>query len=199
MYAKCLPCSAKRCRKSYSAAIGCKDVGRWFIGNVRARGSSDQNLILIDEAPIYNPSHLFGLISVFNPDAINHVDLHKSNMPAQYGGRVSSVIDCKMKEGNMYKYDFSAGISPFSTTVSANGPIVKEKSSFFVSGRKGFIDLFFKPGGRLALVPAFYDVNVKVNTKIGDNDRLFLSFYNGKDRLQSAEGFFNKWETHRER
>lgn len=179
--------------KAIQQLSGVKTLGDGSSAMFIRGGSSDQNLILIDEAPIYNPSHLFGLVSVFNSDAINHVDLYKSNMPAQYGGRVSSVIDCKMKEGNMYKYDFSAGLSPFSTTVSVNGPIVKEKSSFFVSGRKSIIDLVFKPGGALALVPAFYDVNLKVNTKIGDKDRLFLSFYNGKDRMQSAEGFFNKW------
>jgi len=179
--------------KAIQQQSGVKTLGDGSSAMFVRGGSSDQNLILIDEAPIYNPSHLFGLISVFNPDALNHVDLHKSNMPAQYGGRVSSVIDCKMKEGNMYDYDFSVGVSPFSTTLSANGPIIKEKSSFFVSGRKSFIDLFFKSRDNITLVPAFYDINLKLNTIIGKNDRLFVSFYNGKDKLKSAEGFFNKW------
>ncbi|MFO7655451.1 MAG: TonB-dependent receptor, partial [Bacteroidales bacterium] len=88
--------------KAIQLQSGVKTLGDGSSGMFVRGGSSDQNLILIDEAPIYNPSHLFGLISVFNPDALNHVDLYKSNMPAQYGGRVSSVIDCKMKEGNMY-------------------------------------------------------------------------------------------------
>lgn len=179
--------------KAIQLQSGVKTLGDGSSGMFVRGGSSDQNLILIDEAPIYNPSHLFGLISVFNPDALNHVELYKSNMPAQYGGRVSSVIDCKMKEGNLYDYDFSAGISPFSATLTANGPLVKEESSFFISGRKSFIDLFFSPGPNLALVPAFYDLNMKVNTKVGKNDRLFISFYNGKDLLESVDGFYNKW------
>lgn len=179
--------------KAIQLQSGVKTLGDGSSGMFVRGGSSDQNLIIIDEAPIYNPSHLFGLISVFNPDALNHVDLYKSNMPAQYGGRVSSVIDCKMKEGNMYDYNFSAGISPFSTILTANGPIIKEKSSFFVSGRKSLIDLFIHPGPNLALVPAFYDLNLKVNTKIGKNDRLFVSIYKGKDLLESVDGLYNKW------
>lgn len=179
--------------KAIQLQSGVKTLGDGSSGMFVRGGSSDQNLILIDEAPIYNPSHLFGLISVFNPDALNHVDLYKSNMPAQYGGRVSSVIDCKMKEGNMHNYDFSIGISPFSTIFTANGPLIKEKSSFFVSARKSFIDVLFNPGPNMALVPAFYDLNVKINTKIGKSDRLFVSFYNGNDLLESVDGFYNKW------
>lgn len=179
--------------KAIQLQSGVKTLGDGSSGMFVRGGSSDQNLILIDEAPIYNPSHLFGLVSVFNPAALNHVDLYKSNMPAQYGGRVSSVIDCKMKEGNMYEYDFSAGISPFSAILTANGPIVKEKSSFFVSGRRSFIDLFFTPSPNMTLVPSFYDLNLKVNTKIGKKDRLYISLYNGKDLLKSVDGFYNKW------
>lgn len=155
-------------------------------------GNSDQNLILMDEAPIYNPSHLFGLVSVFNPDALNHIDFYKGNMPAQFGGRVSSVINAKMKEGNMYDYNFSASLSPFTSTLTANGPIVTEKSSFFFSGRRSFIDLFLRPNSNSVLTPSFYDINMKVNTIFGKN-RLFISFYNGKDLLESADGFFNNW------
>ncbi|MDA3882838.1 MAG: TonB-dependent receptor [Bacteroidales bacterium] len=179
--------------KTIQLQSGVKTLGDGSSGMFIRGGSSDQNLILIDEAPIYNPSHLFGLISVFNPDALNYVYLYKSNMPAQYGGRVSSVIDCKMKEGNMYEHVFSAGISPFSGIVTASGPIVQEKSSFFVSGRKSLIDLVFTPGANMALVPSFYDINLKLNTKIGTKNRLFLSFYNGKDVIESLDGFYNKW------
>ena len=179
--------------KAIQLQSGVKTLGDGSSGMFVRGGSSDQNLILIDEAPIYNPSHLFGLISVFNPDAINQVDLYKSNMPAQYGGRVSAVIDCKMKEGNMYDYNYSVSINPFSTTFTVNGPIVKEKSSFFISGRKSLVDLLFNPGQSMTLVPGFYDLNMKVNTKIGTKNRLFISFYNGKDLLESIDGFYNKW------
>ncbi len=180
--------------KAIQMQSGIKTLGDGSSAMFVRGGSSDQNLILIDEAPIYNPSHMFGLVSVFTPDAINHVDLYKSNMPAQYGGRVSSVIDCKMKEGNTNDFDFSIGLSPFSSSVSANGPIVKGKSSFLVSGRKSLVDFFLDPkGGTVSMVPAFYDINVKMNTRIGENNRLYLSFYNGKDRIESADGYFNKW------
>lgn len=179
--------------KTIQLQSGVKSIGDGSSGMFIRGGGSDQNLILIDEAPIYNPSHLFGLISVFNPDALNHVTLFKSNMPAQYGGRVSSVIDCKMKEGNLRKYNFSAGLSPFSTIITMNGPIKKESSSFLFSARKSLVDIFIKPGETMVLVPAFYDLNIKMNSKIGIKDRVFLSVYYGKDRIESADGFFNKW------
>lgn len=180
--------------KAVQLQTGVKTIGDGSSGMFIRGGSADQNLILIDEAPIYNPSHFFGLISVFNPDVINNVDLYKSNMPAQYGGRASAVVDCKMNEGNVKEYDFSFGISPFDVIASANGPIVKDKAAFLVSVRKSLIDIFFtKPGEMIPFIPGYYDVNVKLNTKIGEKDRLFLSVYNGKDRLKSYDGFFNRW------
>ncbi len=181
--------------KAVQLQPGVKTLGDGSSGMFVRGGNSDQNLILIDEAPIYNPSHMFGLISVFNPDAINNITLYKSNMPAQYGGRTSAVLDCKMKEGNMYDYNFSTGISTFSASLFANGPLVKEKSAFLVSARKSIVDLLFKPDqqGMFEIVPGYYDINVKLNTKIGDKDRLYMSFYNGKDRLQSVDGFSNNW------
>lgn len=179
--------------KAIQLQSGVKTIGDGSSGMFIRGGGSDQNLILIDEAPIYNPSHLFGLVSVFNPDALNHVSLYKSNMPAQYGGRASSVIDCKMKEGNMKEYDFATGISPFSSIVTMNGPLQKEKSAFFISARRSLIDFFVEPGTSLVLVPTFYDLNIKLNTKIRSKNRLFLSFYKGADKLESAEGFYNKW------
>ena len=172
---------------------GVKTLGDGSSGMFVRGGGNDQNLILIDEAPIYNPSHLFGLVSIFNPDAVNHVELFKSNMPAQYGGRVSSVIDCKMKEGNANDFDFAVGLSPLSSTLMASGPVWRERSSFLVSARRSFIDFIFKPDGVFSLIPAFYDVNAKLNIQINSRNRLFLSFYNGKDRLESSDGFFNKW------
>jgi hypothetical protein len=179
--------------KAIQLQSGVKTIGDGSSGMFIRGGGSDQNLILIDEAPIYNPSHLFGLVSVFNPDALNNVSLYKSNMPAQYGGRASSVIDCKMKEGNLKEYDFAAGISPFSSIITVNGPIIKEKSAFFISARKSLVDFFVEAGPNMPIVPAFYDLNLKLNTKIGSKDRLFFSLYKGADRLESAEGFYNKW------
>ena len=172
---------------------GVKTLGDGSSGMFVRGGGNDQNLILIDEAPIYNPSHLFGLVSIFNPDAVNHVELFKSNMPAQYGGRVSSVIDCKMKEGNPNKFDFAVGISPLSSTLTASGPVLRERASFLVSARKSLIDLFCNAGDVFSLMPAFYDVNAKLNFQINSRNRLFLSFYNGKDRIESSDGFFNRW------
>ncbi|MFO8022155.1 MAG: TonB-dependent receptor [Perlabentimonas sp.] len=179
--------------KAVQLQSGVKTLGDGSSAMFVRGGSSDQNLILIDEAPVYNPSHLFGLVSVFNPDALNHLTLYKSNMPAHYGGRVSAVLDCKMKEGNLRNYDFSIGISPFATILTANGPIVKEQSSFLVSARKSLVDLAFSPGETMVLVPAFHDLNIKVNSRVGRRNRLFLSVYQGDDRIESAEGFFNKW------
>ena len=110
--------------KAVQMQSGVKTIGDASSGLLVRGGTNDQNLILIDEAPIYNPSHLFGMISIFNPEAVNQVTLYKSNMPAQYGGRVSAVLDCKMKEGNMNHHDFSVALSPFAATLTANGPIV---------------------------------------------------------------------------
>lgn len=182
--------------KAIQLQSGVKTLGDGSSGMFVRGGSSDQNLILIDEAPIYNPAHMFGLLSVFNPDAVNSVSFYKSNMPAQYGGRTSAVIDCKMKEGNSKNHHFSAGISLLSTSVYANGPIVKEQSSYLVSFRKSITDLIFNPvqDGAFVVLPAFYDINVKLNTKIGKNDRLFFSFYDGKDHNKSYDGFDNQWK-----
>lgn len=179
--------------KAIQLQSGVKTLGDGSSGMFIRGGSSDQNLILIDEAPIYNPAHMFGLISVFNPDAVNHVTLYKSNMPAQYGGRVSSVIDSKMKEGNLYEYDYSAGISPFSTTFTVSGPVVKETAAFFFSGRKSLSDLFLKPEESINAIPGFYDLNLKFNSRIGIRDRVFVSFYKGEDLLETSDGFFNVW------
>lgn len=181
--------------KAVQLQAGVKTLGDGSSGMFIRGGSSDQNLIIIDEAPIYNPSHMFGLISVFNADAINNVNLIKSNMPAQYGGRVSAVIDCKLKEGNLYKYNYCISLNPFAASVFANGPIVKEKSAFLLSFRKSVVDLIFSPqiNSMLQIVPSFYDMNLKLNTKLGNKNRIYYSLYYGKDRLRSTEGFDNVW------
>lgn len=179
--------------KAVQMQSGVKTVGDASSGLLVRGGTNDQNLILIDEAPIYNASHLFGMVSVFNPEAVNQVTLYKSNMPAQYGGRVAAVLDCKMKEGNTNKYDFSMSLSPFAATLTANGPVVKEQASYLISARRSFINFFIKPSEGTPLVPTFYDINAKINTKIGNNDRIYASFYKGHDVIVSNKGLYNTW------
>ena len=151
-------------------------------------GGPDQNLILLDEAVVYNPGHLFGFFSVFNSDALKNVLLIKGGMPANYGGRLSSVLDISMKDGNNKKYTAEGGIGLISSRLTLQGPIVKEKSSFMFSGRRTYIDVLTKPifkniedGDFDGNSYQFYDVNTKVNYKFHDKDRLFLSGYFGRD------------------
>ncbi|MDX2286573.1 MAG: TonB-dependent receptor [Bacteroidia bacterium] len=145
-------------------------------------GDPDQNLILLDEAVVYNVSHLFGFFSVFNPDALKDVNLLKGGFPAQYGGRLSSVIDITMNEGNMKSWHVKGGIGLLSSRLTVEGPIIKDKASFIVSGRRSYIDQVL----RLVRVPVpyyFYDLNVKANYIISEKDRLYLSGYFGDDVL----------------
>jgi len=179
--------------KAIQLQSGVKTIGDGSSAMFIRGGSSDQNLILVDEAPIYNPSHMFGLISVFNPDAVNNVKIYKSNMPAQYGGRASAVIDAMMKEGNNKEFHVTAGFSPFATTLTSEGPIVKNNSSYLVSVRKSFVNLLEKVGADLAVAPNFYDINVKANLKAGDKNHFFLSLYKGFDEMESKGGYHNNW------
>ncbi len=147
-------------------------------------GNSDQNLFMIDDAPIYNPSHLFGFFSVLSPDAINEVKAYKGDFPAQYGGRLSSVIDIKGREGNMNRYGFSGNIGPYASYLSVEGPIMKGTSSFLVTGRLSTLD--WLPQVVTTLEPykiGFYDLNAKVNLKINPNNRIFLTFFTGNDNF----------------
>ena len=148
-------------------------------------GGPDQNLILLDEAVVYNTGHLFGFFSVFNSDAIKNVTLIKGGMPAQYGGRLSSVVDVQMKEGNNQEYQAEGGIGLIASRLTVQGPIVKDKSSFIVSGRRTYIDALLAPflkGGEFeGNGYYFYDLNTKVNYKFDDNNRLFASGYFGQD------------------
>lgn len=150
-------------------------------------GGPDQNLILLDGVPVYNASHLFGFFSVFNTDAINRVELIKGGFPARYGGRLSSVLDIQMKEGNMKRYTGEGSVGPLAIKLTGEGPIVKNKASFLISARRTFIDLFLLPlnlrkSGQ-GFSYYFYDVNAKLNWKINDKHRLFLSAYAGEDKL----------------
>ncbi|PIQ21537.1 MAG: hypothetical protein COW65_08550, partial [Cytophagales bacterium CG18_big_fil_WC_8_21_14_2_50_42_9] len=159
-------------------------------------GSPDQNLILLDEAPVYNATHLFGFVSVFNPDAIKDVQLIKGGFPARYGGRLSSVVDVIMKEGNNQKLQGEASIGLIGSRFTLEGPLAKGKTSFLLSGRASYLGLFLLPANlsyRKGKSDHFfdywlYDVNAKINHKIDDKSQLFLSFYTGKDIYRAEEG-----------
>lgn len=154
-------------------------------------GSPDQNLMLLDGVPLYNVSHLFGFFSVFNADAIKNVTLTKGGFPARYGGRLSSVLDINMKEGNMREFHGEGSVSNIASKFTFEGPIVKDKASFMVSARRTYIDIFMKPIIAIANAQEeeydvwpryyFYDINAKLNYKINEKDRLYFSVYNGKD------------------
>lgn len=150
-------------------------------------GGADQNLILLDGVPIYNASHLFGFFSVFNTDAINHVELTKGGFPARYGGRLSSVINISMKNGNMKELQGEGSIGLIASKITFEGPILKDKTSFIVSGRRTYIDLLAQPiirkqadGGNRGYF--FYDLNFKLNHIINGYNRLYFSTYLGDDR-----------------
>ncbi len=156
-------------------------------------GNKDQNLILLDEAVVYNPSHLFGLVSVFNPDAMKNIQVYKDEIPANFGGRLSSVIDSRMAEGDDKMLHIKGGMSLLSARVAAEGPILQDKGSFLFAFRRGLYDVFdnsFKP---FNLDAVYYDYNLKSNYKLNTNNRIFLSAYLGSDYLSSANSFVNKW------
>jgi hypothetical protein len=155
-------------------------------------GSADQNLILIDEAPIYDPSHLFGYISVFNADVIKSSQLYKGGIPAQFGGRLSSILDVQTINGNNKKLSGSVGIGTLASKIMLEGPIKKEVSSFLVSARRSYADLFLAIAGNENRV-YFYDVNAKFSTKIGEKDRIFVAGYFGRDAFKLGGNFIFDW------
>jgi len=154
-------------------------------------GNNDQNLVQLDEATIYNPNHLFGFFSTFNTKALNNVTLIKGGFPAQYGGRLSSILDVTMKEGNNQKFGVEGGIGLISANLTAEGPIKKDKASFIVSGRRTYIDLLLKPFLEVGESSDyhFYDLNAKVNWKVSPKDRLYLSFFTSRDDAVYQESF----------
>lgn len=164
--------------------------------NVRG-GNIDQNLVLLDEAPVYNSSHLFGFFSVFNPDAVKDVKLIKGGIPSQYGGRVSSILDIRMKEGNSKKYEVNGGLGTIFSRLAIEAPIVKDKASFIIAGRRSYIDVLAKPflkDENPGLADAkfyFYDLTAKVNWKINEKNTVFLSGYMGRDVF--GAGFTFNW------
>ncbi len=175
--------------KTLQLLPGVQSGGEGSAGFYVRGGGPDQNLILLDGAPLYNASHLFGFFSTFNPDAINNVNLIKGGFPARYGGRLSSVLDISMKEGNMKKWSSEGSIGLISSRIAVQGPIVKDKMSFIVSARRTYYDILAAPfiaattGGDQTAVFYFYDFNAKLNYKISDKDRIYLSVYNGKDKF----------------
>lgn len=168
-------------------------------------GGPDQNLVLLDEAQIYNASHLFGFFSIFNPDVIKAVDLYKGDFPAQFGGRLSSVLDVKMRDGNKRKFSAAGGIGLISSRLTLEAPIQKDKSSFILAGRRTYFDVFTRAINRanegnenFNPIPDyyFYDLNAKVNYELGKKDRLFLSGYLGRDVFGFKDDNFDfsfKW------
>jgi hypothetical protein len=161
--------------------------------NVRG-GSADQTLILMDGVPVYNASHAFGLFSVFNADAVNNIEVLKSGFPASYGGRLSCVVDVHMKEGDKYNFHGEGGVGLIFSKLTLEGPIKKGKSSFLISARRTYADLFIRPVLKLSnsgtdVIPYFGDVNAKANFPAGKKDRLYFSLYLGQDKLRIKEEY----------
>ncbi len=176
--------------KSILLLPGVTNAGEAASGfNVRG-GAADQNLILLDEATIFNSSHLFGFFSVFNPDAIKDVKLFKGGIPARYGGRVSSVLDIYQKEGNSKELKVVGGIGAVASRLLAEGPIVQDKAAFLVGGRGSYAHLFL-PIFEIENRAYFYDVNTKINWRINDRNNIFLSGYFGRDLFSIQDNFIN--------
>lgn len=159
-------------------------------------GNYDQNLILLDEAPVYNSSHLLGFFSTFNSDAINDAVIYKGTQPSQYGGRISSVVDIKMKEGNSKHFNLSGGIGIISSKLNFEGPIVKDKGSFLIAARRTYADMFLKLSSDEKMQDRklyFYDINAKLNYRFSDKDRVYLSGYFGRDIMGLGSSFGIDW------
>ncbi len=175
---------------------GVSTVGEGATGfNVRG-GNIDQNLVLLDEAPVYSSSHLLGFFSVFNADAVKDLKLYKGGIPANYGGRLSSVLDVRQKDGNKKEFAGNGGLGLISSRLTLEGPIQKDKSSFMISGRRSYLDVFTA----LAADPDirdntlyFYDLNAKVNFDLGEKDRLYVSGYFGNDVFAFQDLFRTAW------
>ena len=155
-------------------------------------GSADQNLILIDEAPVYDPSHLFGLFSVFNADVIKDAELYKGGIPSQYGGRLSSILDVRTKDGNNKSFHGNGGIGLLASRLMLEGPIKKDHTSFLLSGRRSYVEPLIKATGEDFSV-YFYDVNAKVNIRHSNKDRFFIALYAGRDSFSFGEDFGFNW------
>jgi hypothetical protein len=161
--------------KAIQLLPGVQTIGEGGSGFFVRGGAADQNLILLDEANVYNASHLMGFFSVFNPDAVRNVELYKGGIPAQYGGRLASVLDIRMKDGNMKKFSAEGGIGTISSRLTLSAPIKKDKGAFMISGRRTYADIFLFMAKNEDLKSAklyFYDANVKGNYNINENIRV---------------------------
>lgn len=182
--------------KTIELLPGVKSTGDANTGFYVRGGNSDENLILLDGATVYNASHLFGFFSTFNSDAIKEVNLYKGGMSAEYGGRMSSVLDIKMDEGNNKEFAAEGGIGLISSRIKVEGPIIKNKSSFMISARRTYADLFLKLSSDTSVKSSslyFYDINAKANYQIDDKNTIYLSGYFGKDDVGLKGTFSTDW------
>lgn len=182
--------------KSITLLPGIQNGGEGSSGLYVRGGGPDENLMILDEAPVYNASHLLGFFSVFNSDAINDVQVFKGGIPAEYGGKASSVIDIRMKDGNTQQLGMSGGIGNISSRLTVEGPIIKDKWSFIVSGRRTYADYIGKLIGLEQLKNNqlyFYDLNLKTSATINDKNRIYLSAYTGDDYFKSGESIYMRW------
>ena len=186
--------------KTIQLLPGVTPAGEGNAGFFVRGGGVDQNLILLDEAPVYNPSHLLGFFSTFNSDAIKDITVYKGGFPAEYGGRLSSVVDIKMNEGNNKEYHISGGIGIIASGLAIEGPILKNKGSFMIAARRTYADIF------LRLLPRngadstaskstlyFYDLNLKANYQFSAKDRLYFSCYLGRDNFNLGGALGLNW------
>ena len=182
--------------KSITLLPGIQSGGEGSSGLYVRGGGPDENLMILDEAPIYNASHLMGFFSVFNSDAIKDIEVYKGGIPAEYGGKASSVIDIRMKDGNSQKLGVSGGIGNISSRLTVEGPIIKDKWSFIVAGRRTYADYLGKLMGLEALQDNrlyFYDLNLKTNVEINNKNRVYFSAYTGDDYFKSGESIYMRW------
>jgi hypothetical protein len=180
--------------KTIQLLPGVKSAGEGNSGFFVRGGGADQNLILLDEAPVYNATHLLGFFSTFNSDAIKDATIIKGNSSSQYGGRLSSVLDVKMKEGNNQDYTVNGGIGLISSKVSVEGPLQKNKSSFILSGRRTYADVFLKATEKFKdNILYFYDLNAKANYQINAKNKVYISGYFGRDELGLGQDFGIDW------
>lgn len=184
--------------KTMQLLPGVKAAGDGNSGFYVRGGGADQNLVMLDEAIVYNPSHLMGFFSTFNSDAIKDVTLYKCAMPAQYGGRLSSVEDIRMNEGNSKDYHVGGGIGIIASRLNVEGPLGSDNGSFLVAGRRTYADALINlwQGNEVKKNLYFYDLNLKANYKFGEKDRVFLSGYLGKDKLGLGNDFGIDWSNH---
>ncbi len=182
--------------KSIQLLPGVKSAGEGNSGFFVRGGTVDQNLILLDEAPVYNASHLLGFFSTFNSDAIKDATIYKGAAPAQFGGRASSVLDIRMNEGNNRDYKVGGGLGLISSRLLIEGPIVKNKGSFMVTGRRTYADVFLGASPNETIRDSklyFYDLNLKANYQLNEKNRVYLSAYTGRDVLGVADAFGLDW------